>query len=339
MTLIRIKRFTLALSSTAILFSPWIFTYMHQAKVIYETFWAKLPSPIGAFKIWGSIVLFWSPQLAEWFTNGIGLPFIKPVIWISLLAPTCMLMLLGAYYALKGRFFHELVIILSLFIYPAVILIVSILVKPLMVNKILIPSLSGLIVLLLIPLEKSGPTPKRFSAILIALFFIISGSLTVAMVKTDQSVDWHEVGSVISQKSARNDLILFYRDHGSLLFSRYSHNPDTILKGVTGNFEKELMERRVQGDLWIPHYRSIDSPENLRRLDQIVKGRSRFFLVLFPMYEHRVSEAEGFLLGLWHNYSVKETIICGQARIYLFSRSSELGEKFSPSNQLPVRIR
>jgi len=223
------------------------------------------------------------------------------------------------FHALRSRNLPELLVISSLFVYPGAIYAVSLLIKPLMLNKLLLPSLIGLPVLLLVPMERGIPRTRLYN-ILITYFFVISVGLTVAVVKEVRDVDWHNVVSTISHKSNRNDLVLFYRNYGSSLFRRYSRQADIISRGVTADFEEELRQRSLQGDM--RHYSILpaDSEETVRRLDRMLDGRKRFFLVLAPLYERRVFEAEKSLLKNLCAYRIEDQITIHNARIYLFTR-------------------
>jgi len=313
----RIRHLVSANFLTLLFYLPSVWNYFEQVRSTYEDFWAQLPSFGGALKVWGSITLFWSPELVEWISRHAGYPVIT---WTLLFVPVFVLICTGVFHALRSRNLPELLVISSLFVYPGAIYAVSLLIKPLMLNKLFIPSLIGLPVLLLIPMERGIPRKNRLYNMLITYFFVISVGLTVAVVKEVRDVDWHNVVSIISHKSNKNDLVLFYRNHGSSLFRRYSRQSDIILRGVIADFEEELRQRSLQGDTG--HYRFFpaDSEETVRRLDRIIDGRKRFFLVLAPMYERRVLDAEKSLLkNLWA-YRIEDQIFIHNAKIYLFSR-------------------
>jgi uncharacterized membrane protein len=314
----RIKRLVSANLLTLLLYLPSVSNYFEQVRLTYESFWAQLPSFIGALKVWGSITLFWSSELVEWISPHVGYPVIT---WTLLFVPVFVLMCIGVFYALRSRNLPELLVISSLFVYPGVIYAVSLLITPVMLNKILLPSLIGLPILLLIPMEWGIPRKNMLYNILIPYFFVINLGLTVAVVKEVRDVDWHNVVSIISHKSNKNDLVLFYRNHGSLLFRRYSRQSDITLRGATADFEEELRQRSLQGDLWRYRFFPGDSQETVRRMDRIIDGRKRFFLVLSPMYERRVSEAEKSLLKDLRAYRIEDQISINNAKIYLFTRN------------------
>jgi mannosyltransferase len=313
----RIGRLVSANLLTLLLYLPSVWNYFEQVRSTYENFWAQLPSFSSALKIWGSIILFWSPELVEWISRHAGYPVIT---WTLLFVPTFVLMCTGVFYALRSRNLPELLVISSLFVYPGVIYAVSLLIKPLMLNKILLPSLIGLPVLLLIPMERGIPRKNGLYNILIPYFFVISVGLTIAVVKEVRDVDWHNVVSIISHKSNKNDLVLFYRNYGSSLFRRYSRQSDVLLRGVTADFEEELRQRSLQGDLRHHRFFPVDSAETVTRLDRIIDGRKNFFLVLSPMYGRRDFEAERDLLKNLRAYRIEDQISINNAKIYQFSR-------------------
>jgi uncharacterized membrane protein len=318
----KVKFFAIGNIITAILFLPWVITYLHQIKYTYENFvWAVTPSIKEAIKTWGSITLFWSPELVEWLSHSVSLPLIKPIIWLCITCPAGILMLRGFAYVFKREFVPESLIILSLFTYPSVIYIISLLVKPMLLNRILIPSLIGSIVLILIFVEKSTSSGRKIGSLLVVLFFLTSICLTITMIKTDKSDDLRAIVPVIAQKAQKKDLILFYRDHGASLFKRY-YKSDLLVRGVTGDFEDEIKQWEFQGYDYRDQFQPVNSSKVVKRLDQLVDKRERFFLVLFPVSQEKISRAGDFLFRLWHDYKIDETIIIDQMKIYVLTHCS-----------------
>jgi len=318
----KIKFFAIGNSITAILFLPWVMTYLHQIKYTYENFvWVVTPSITGAIKTWGSITLFWSPELVEWLSHSASLPLIRPIIWLCIICPAGILMMRGFLYVFKRECLPEALIILSLFAYPSVIYIISVLVKPMLLNRILIPSLIGSIVLILIFVEKSTTSGRKIGSVLVILFFLTSICLTIAMIKTDKSDDMRAIVPVIARKAQKEDLVLFYRDHGASLFKRY-YKSHLLVKGVTGDFEDEIREWEFQGYDDRDQFERVNSFKVIKRLDQLVDKRERFFLVLFPVSREKIREAGDFLFSLWHDYKIDETIIIDRMEIYVLTRCS-----------------
>jgi hypothetical protein len=85
----RIKRLVSANLLTLLLYLPSVSNYFEQVRLTYESFWAQLPSFIGALKVWGSITLFWSSELVEWISRHVGYPVIT---WTLLFVPVFVLM-------------------------------------------------------------------------------------------------------------------------------------------------------------------------------------------------------------------------------------------------------
>jgi uncharacterized membrane protein len=319
----KVKFFAIGSMLTAMLFLPWVITYLHQIKYTYKNFvWVAAPSITGAIKTWGSMTIFWSPEFVEWLSHSMVLHLIKPIIWICLICPVGILMVRGFLYVSKRECIPESFIILSLFTYPSVIYIISLLVKPMFLNRILMPSLIGSIVLILIFVEKStSSATKKIGSVLVVLFFLTSICLTITMIKTDKSDDLRAIVPVIAQKAQKDDLVLFYRDYGASLFRRY-YKAHLLVKGVAGEFEDEIKEWEFQeyddGD----KFERVNSSIVIKRVNQLVHKRERFFLVLFPVSEERIRAAEDFLFSLWHDYKIYETVTINQIKIYVLTRCS-----------------
>jgi hypothetical protein len=76
-----------------------------------------------------------SPGLVEWLSYSVSLPLIKLIMWIFLICPAGILMIRGFLYVFKRECVPESLIILSLFTYPSVIYIISVLLKPMLLNE------------------------------------------------------------------------------------------------------------------------------------------------------------------------------------------------------------
>ena len=190
-----------------------------------------------------------------------------------------------------------------------------------LLNRILIPSLIGSIVLILIFVEKSTSSGRKIGSLLVVLFFLTSICLTITMIKTDKSDDLRAIVPVIAQKAQKKDLILFYRDHGASLFKRY-YKSDLLVRGVTGDFEDEIKQWEFQGYDYRDQFQPVNSSKVVKRLEQLVDKRERFFLVLFPVSQEKISRAGDFLFRLWHDYKIDETIIIDQMKIYVLTHCS-----------------
>lgn len=129
--------------------APWVTMLIHQADLVHKSFWMQLPSPLGALKIWLSLSLFWSPELVDVLSSNVI--SIRPLVWMCIIIPVLLLMARGGMHVIRRKHLAELLIILSLFVYPAAVYLVSLLFKPLFMNKVLISSVIGLLVLIAIP--------------------------------------------------------------------------------------------------------------------------------------------------------------------------------------------
>lgn len=306
---------------TAVVFSPVFLVFLRKVQFAYETFWAQLPSLFGALKIWGSISLFWSPELVEWCVGITGLLFIKPVLWLLLSVPVALLMAQGVLCTLNRKNLAEFFIITSLFAYPMLIYVISLFIKPILVTKILIPSLIALIVLVVTPSEKCTYGGKRYHSLLIALFLMISICLTLTMVRLHKSVDWRKVSSTVEEKARRDDLVLFYSNHGASLFKRYYKGDIPLyVKGLPQDFEEELKQRKSEGFQWRKRSPSLNSEETFQRFTRLIHDRERFILVLFP-FRNKTAHEGNILLKRVRHYRIEETTVSDIVKIYLFTRS------------------
>ncbi len=314
---LKLRNFLAANVVAAVIFAPWVTSSIQQAYSVHKSFWAQLPSPVGALKSWLSIALFWSPELVEFLSyHNTGM---RVIAWICIIVPVLLLMARGGMYALRRKNLVELLIILSLFVYPAALYLVSLLFKPIFMNKILIPSLIGLLVLIVIPEEKHFPGKGRATPLLVSLFLLISISLSFAVTTIDKNPDWKKIGEAISQRAGPGDLVLVYRSHGASLLKRYSKGNFNI-EGVTHDFEDEMRQRELQNFNSATFYRPFSSQAVRERLVQLIDGRERFFVVLFPVPGNEVVMARDFTLK---RYAVNELIMLKQAQILVLSSSPQ----------------
>jgi len=311
----KIRKLLVANLVTAVIFSPWVIMVIRQARLVHESFWAQLPSPVAAVKTWLSIVLFWSPQLVGSLSSSFS--HIKPLIWACILIPLFLLMARGCMYAIRRKNIFELLIICSLFVYPAAVYLISLLFKPIFMNRILISSLVGLLVLIVIPEEERYSETNISTSILFSLFLLISIGLSFAVIGIDINADWRKIAAAISQRAEPQDLILVYESHGETLLKRY-YRGDLQFRGVTHDFEEEMKQRELPDYDDSIHHKPFFSKDVLKRLDQLIDGRKRFFVVLSPISQNGVIMARDYFL---RRFSVYEIITLNQAQILLLSSS------------------
>lgn len=310
----RIKNLLMACLVTTVIFSPAITMLIHQAGLVHETFWAKLSSPFGALKTWLSITLFWSPELVDFLASNVSSG--RTFIWICIVLPVLLLMGRGSIYGIRRKRLVELLSILSLFVYPATIYLVSILFKPILMNRIFIPSLIGLLILIAIAEEKHSSDTKTATSLLFLLFLMISISLSFAVTNINKSPDWRDIAAAISQRAKPEDFVLVYKSQGASLLKRY-YKGTLEIKGATHDFEEEIRLRelrkynsgRVLG-------RPFFSRDVLERFDRLTAARERFFMVFQSLSNEEVLLARDFILK---RYRVREQIMVGPAEILLLS--------------------
>jgi len=313
----KIRNLLVASLVTAVIFAPWVTVLIRQAHLVRESFWAQLPSPIGALKIWLSITFFWSPELVEFLSS--NSTYIRSLIWICIIIPVLLLMVRGGIYVIRRKNLVELLIILSLFVYPATVYLVSLLFKPIFMNKILISSLIGLLVLIVIPEEKHFSETKTSNPLLLSLFLLISTSLSFAVTSIDNNADWRKIAAAISQRARPEDLVLVYKSHGASLLKRY-YKGNLEFKGVTHDFEEEIKQRKLQNYYGSTYYRPFFSQDVIERLDQLIDGRKRFFMVFSPISNNEVIKARDFMLS---SHIVNEMIMAKQSQILILSFSPQ----------------
>ena len=312
----KIRNLLVADLVTLIMFAPWIMMLMHQVDLVHNSFWAQLPSAFGALKIWLSISLFWSPELVEFLSA--NLTYVRPLIWACIIIPFLLLIARGSIYVIKRKKLAELLIILNFFVYPATVYLVSLLFKPLFMNKILIPSLIGLLVLIVIPEEKPLSQTKKSNLSLLTLFFLISVSLTFTVISFDSNADWRKIATVISQRAKPEDLVLVYKSNGAALLKRYYYKGNLEFRGVTYDFEDEMKQRELENYNPNTYYRPFFSRYILERLDQLIDERKRFFMVFSPTSNNEDVKVRDFMQS---RYSVDEIILLKHAQILILSSS------------------
>jgi mannosyltransferase len=312
---LRLRNLVAADLITAIMFAPWGATLLRQVHSVHESFWAKLPTPVEALKTWLSIVLFWSPELVRFLSHNNAGRFL---VWIAIITPVCLLMARGGISLLRRKKLVELLIVLSLFVYPAAIYIISLLFKPIFMNKIFIPSLIGLLVLLALPEEREDiPGTRRPIPYLVSGFFIISVGLSFAVTMVDINADWRNISAAISRRATPGDLVLVYENYGAPLLKRYSKSK-LDFQGATRDFEEELIQRTLQTNKGATFYRPFFSQAAMGRRERLVAGRPRFFMVFSSLRDKEVVDARDYMLG---RYAVTERVDLRQAEIFLLSSS------------------
>jgi uncharacterized membrane protein len=310
----KIRNLLVASLVTVVIIAPGATILMRQAHLIHKSFWAQLPSPIGALKIWLSITLFWSPELVEFLSS--NFTFIRPLIWTCIFIPFLLLMARGVIYVIRRKNLLELLIVLSLFVYPASVYLFSLLFKPIFMNKILISSLIGLLVLIVIPEKKHFAKTKPSNLLLLSLFLLISISLSFAVTSIDNNADWRKIAAAIAQRAEPEDLVLVYKSYGASLLKRY-YKGNLEFKGVTHDFEEEMKQRELHNYNGSTYYsRPFFSQDVLDRLHQLIDGRKRFFVVFSPISNNEVVIIRDFMLS---NYIANEIIVVKQSQILLLS--------------------
>jgi mannosyltransferase len=325
---LRFRNLLIANAITLLLFLPWIRVYWLQVQATSEHFWAPPLTAVDTIKIWGRLVLFLSTDLIDLHPERFKLSTPNVLMWSAAALPVVMLMLAGIFYSFKRKGITELLVVISFFLYPTILCVISLLIKPIMITRVLIPVSIGFIALILTSVEQHVTTYKRaILHMLLALFVFICSALNFFIIKVGGAADWRKAAAEVSKISTRDDLILIFENPNTLLFNRYNKS-DISVRGITGDYEERWYLKQIYGSEWSKYFTSdynlsIDSNKTVERLDRLVDSRQRVILVFAPINNNKVLSVERSLLKRWEDYKPNKIATLDHIRILSLARMSE----------------
>jgi uncharacterized membrane protein len=225
---IRIKGLLLSGFISFFLYLPWLPILLKQLHnpTLFSGFWfwVPQPSPKDLVYILAKIIGVWKLTLPVTIPKFLYLGFLTPII---------ILLLVGSFYAWKHQCVGESILCLSIWAYPLFVALLSHVVLPVMLLRILVPAAIGVPIIAALWARFDSLTPKQNKALrfVSAIYVCIGISTTFNLLHTYQKEDWKGVANFLSNSVKDGDSVLIYKEYYALPLERYIR-PEIPVKQV-----------------------------------------------------------------------------------------------------------
>jgi hypothetical protein len=299
-----------------ILFLPWIITSLYaQIHLVKIGFWAERPTLIKTLIIISWIAGVPTPETWNRLIYSLHSPHALgnfPAWFGLMLIVACLLLGL---WLLRGSALREFFGLAALLLFPpAAVLAYSLLDRPILMDKIFLPSATLMPILLLLPMRWSWPRPRlRWITCLATVFLLlIQAAVLVNYFVVPQKEDWRSAAALVEGFPAQRRLIVFVANDGQLPFDYYYHyRPGDAVAGAPAGFFDRDPPRTMLRVLTPQDVQSVEAKIDREKYDHVVVVLSHW----------KFADPDGYVLqGIGRGFPRQNYRIFLDVSIYWFDR-------------------
>lgn len=299
-----------------LLFLPWIVTALFaQIHLVQISFWAESPTLIKTLIIISWIAGIPTPESWNLLIYSLHSPHALgqfPAWFGLILIVVCMA---AGFWFLRGSALREFLGLAALvLIPPAIILAYSLASRPILMDKIFLPSSTLMPILFLLPLRGDWRARgARCAAIATVIFLLVlQVGVLINYFSTPQKEDWRAAAALVQSLPVERRLIVFVANDGQLPFDYYYHyrSGDAVAGAPAGFFDRDPPRTMLR----------VVGPKDVQSVEATI-DREKYDHVVLIMSHWKFADPDGFVLqALSEKFPRQTGTIFLDVSVYCFDR-------------------